>query len=86
MLINVALGAHQQVYRSADRAFAELCRKRTKNSPKMCLTCLEKRHCCIRSMLYMLYVLKPAKRADFRMIGGLTHCKLSGGSIQWLQS
>ena len=27
--------------------FAELCRKRTKNSPKMCLTCLKKRHCAV---------------------------------------
>ena len=25
--------------------------------------------CCIRSVLYVLYVLKPAKRADFSMIG-----------------
>ena len=25
--------------------------------------------CCIRSVLYVLYVLKPAKRADFSMVG-----------------
>jgi hypothetical protein len=29
--------------------------------------------CCIQSMLYVVYVLKPAKRADFGTIGRFVH-------------
>ena len=37
----------------------------------MCLTILDKTSlCCIRSVLYVLYVLKPAKRADFSLVIG----------------
>ena len=81
MLINVALGAHQQVYRSADRAFCRIVPKTYQRLAENVPDMLGKTSlCCIRSMLYVLYVLKPAKRADFRMIGRLTRCKLSDGS------
>ena len=61
---------HQQFYRSADRAFCRIVPKTYQKLAENVLDMLEKTSlCCIRSVLYGLYVLKPAKRADFSMIG-----------------
>ena len=61
---------HQQIYRSADRAFCRIVPKTYQKLAENVLDMLEKTSlCCIRSVLYVLYVLKPAKRADFSMIG-----------------
>ena len=60
---------HQQFYRSADRAFCRIVLKTYQKLAKNVLDILEKTSpCCIRSVPYVLYVLKPAKRADFSMI------------------
>ena len=60
---------HQQFYTSADRAFCRIVPKTYQKVAKNVLDILEKTSlCCIRSVPYVLYVLKPAKRADFSMI------------------
>ena len=47
----------------------------------MCLTMLDKTSlCCIRSVLY---VLKPAKRADFSMIGRFVNFLLGPKERHW---
>jgi len=61
---------HQQFYKSADRAFCRIVPKTYQKPVENVLDMLEKTSLGrIQSVLYVLYVLKPAKRADFSMIG-----------------